>query len=88
MLTSGTSLTIVEMHDNVISHAGHLVNQISVVRADIVISKLPRGDLALEHDIHLLKGTVLGLWQAEEAPHGGEQRQAAPEEGLQKCKSA
>lgn len=71
-----------------ISQAGHLVNQIPVVRVDIVISKLPRGHLALEHDVHLFEGPVFGLWQAEESPDCGEQRQATPEEGLQKLKSA
>lgn len=64
----------VEKHENVISQAVRLVNQISVVRVDIVITKLARGNLALEHDVHLLEGTVLGLWQAEESPYGGEQR--------------
>lgn len=77
-----------EIHDNVTFQVGHLVNKVPVVRVDIVISELPRGHLALEHDVHLLEGTVLCLWKAEEAPDGGEQREAAPEEGLEKCKSA
>lgn len=76
------------MHDNIKSQVSHSVNKVPVVRVDVVISELPRRDLALEHDVHLLEGTVLGLWKAEEAPDGGEQRQAAPEEGLQKCESA
>lgn len=75
-------------HENVQFQAGLSVNQISVVRVDVVIGELARGHLALEHDVHLLEGTVLRLWQAEETPDGGEQGQAAPEEGLQKCKSA
>lgn len=50
-----------EMQGNAISEAGRLVNQVSVVRVDVVISELPRRHLALEHDVHLLEGTVLGL---------------------------
>lgn len=56
-ITSGTG----ETQDNAISEAGRLVNQVSVVRVDVVISELPRRHLALEHDVHLLEGTVLGL---------------------------
>lgn len=56
-ITSGTR----EMQGNAISEAGRLVNQVSVVRVDVVISELPRRHLALEHDVHLLEGTVLGL---------------------------
>lgn len=56
-ITSGTR----EMQDNAIFQAGRLVNQVSVVRVDVVISELPRRYLALEHDVHLLEGTVLGL---------------------------
>lgn len=71
-----------EMQDQAIFQAGRLVNQVSVVRVDVVISELPGRHLPLEHNVHLLESTILGLWQTKEAPNGGEQRQAAPEEGL------
>lgn len=71
------------IHEDVTSLDGNLlVNKVSVVRVDIVVGELSRGHLALEHDVHLLECAVLRLWQAEETPDGGEQRQASPEKGL------
>ena len=75
-----------DLHENVISQLAHSMNKVPIVRVDVVVSKLPRRHLALEHDVHLLKCAVFCLWQAEEAPDGGQQGQATPEEGLYKCK--
>lgn len=80
-------LSTVHIHDTVAFPPPRLVDEVSVVRVDVVVGELARRHLALEHDVHLLEGTVLRLWQAEEAPECGEQRQTAPEKGLHENKS-
>lgn len=59
-----------------------MLHQDPVVGRDLVRPKLARGHAALEHDVHLLKGAVLGLGEAEEAPDGGQKVEGAPEESL------
>lgn len=64
-----------------------LLNQVPVIRLDIVRPKLARGHFTLEHDVHLLECASLRLWQTEPAPDGCEEGQRAPEESLEREES-
>jgi hypothetical protein len=53
-----------------------------LVLVNLVRGKLARGNLLLEHKVHLGKRAVLGLRKAKEAPERGEDGKTAPEECL------
>lgn len=53
-----------------------------VISVDVVGGELARGHAALEHDIHLFKRTILGLWKSKPSPQRGQSVQTAPKESL------